>query len=73
MIMMIQNINFNQYKNKYNTQKISCQQVIYFFNMADNKIKERDKFEEPPKAWLPKNEKLRLWNEQLPNNETIKW
>ena len=33
------------------------------FEVFWNKIKERDKFEEPPKAWIPKNEKLRLWNE----------
>ena len=33
------------------------------FEVFWSKIKERDKFEEPPKAWIPKNEKLRLWNE----------
>ena len=33
------------------------------FEVFWNRIKERDKFEEPPKAWIPKNEKLRLWNE----------
>ena len=27
-----------------------------------NKIKP-DEFEEPPKGWIPKNEKYRLWNE----------
>ena len=34
------------------------------FEVFWKKIKERDKFEEPPKAWIPKNEKLRKWDEQ---------